>query len=249
MPADRPAPIPDLRALTDARVALGRFGAGVPTRVAQAFALDHARAREAVWSAFDADALEAALGDLETLRVASRAPDRASYIRRPDLGRMLCEDALHRLARTRHGADVVIVAADGLSARALELNAAPLILGLAERLLGLGLSLGPIVIARQARVALGDGVGAALGARLAIVLIGERPGLTAADSLGAYLTHRPRVGTPDAMRNCVSNIRARGLPVSAATETIARLALDILRARLSGTGLKSALAALDAGGR
>ncbi|QRM57465.1 ethanolamine ammonia-lyase subunit EutC [Sinorhizobium sp. BG8] len=242
----RAASVADLKEMTDARVALGRFGAGTPTRAAQAFLLDHARAREAVWSTVDHARLRRGLEGLPiaVIDVESQAEDRSSYVRRPDLGRKLSPASTEKLLASANGFDVVVVIADGLSSSAVDINAAPLVRSLVERLMALGLSVGPVVIASQARVALADPVGEALDARVAIMLIGERPGLSAADSLGAYLTHTPRAGTPDSRRNCVSNIREGGLSVEAAAETIVGLVTDMMRAGISGVGLKEAVGRL-----
>lgn len=239
--------MPDLKEMTDARVALGRHGSGVPTRASLAFLLDHARAREAVWTAIDRTDIAKQLTDLgiETLSVNSRARERSDYVRRPDLGRQLSEESMQTLEsamRPDTGYDVVVVVADGLSSSAVAINAVPLLQELLPRLQTQGLILGPVVLASQARVALADPVGETLGARLTIMLIGERPGLSAADSLGAYITYAPKSGTPDSERNCVSNIRDGGLPLSAAAETIALLVSDISRTTVSGVALKDALA-------
>ncbi len=141
-------------------------------------------------------------------------------------------------ARVLSPCDVVIVIGDGLSATAVEVNAVPLVTALVPRLAAAGLMLGPLVIATQARVAVGDEIGAMLGARLVIVLIGERPGLSAADSLGAYLTYAPRIGRTDAERNCVSNIREAGLGPARAAHTIAWLAIQATVRTLTGVALK-----------
>jgi ethanolamine ammonia-lyase large subunit/ethanolamine ammonia-lyase small subunit len=228
-------PLKSLAALTQARVALGRAGAGQPTRAAQAFALDHARAREAVWSAMECDTLERALPDVRTIRLHSAAADRAEYLRRPDLGRRLGPDAAAALAGAG-GADVAIVVADGLSATAVNLNAAPVVRALLARLAQTRLTAGPVILAEQARVALGD------AAATVVVLIGERPGLSSADSLGAYVTWAPAPGTPDSRRNCVSNIRDGGLPPDAAAEQIAALLSDMRRTGQSGVALKDLVA-------
>lgn len=234
-------PLKSLAALTQARVALGRAGAGQPTRAAQAFALDHARAREAVWSAMECDTLERALPDVRTIRLHSAAADRAEYLRRPDLGRRLGPGAAAALAGAG-GADVAIVVADGLSATAVNLNAAPVVRALLARLAQTRLTAGPVILAEQARVALGDAAATALGARAVVVLIGERPGLSSADSLGAYVTWAPAPGTPDSRRNCVSNIRDGGLPPDAAAEQIAALLSDMRRTGQSGVALKDLVA-------
>lgn len=238
----------DLKEMTDARVSLGRHGAGLPTQAQLSFLLDHARAREAVWTSVD----RAALADrfnrigLPVTKVDSMAGDRSIYVRRPDLGRLLTAEATDRLrqAGAGKGYDIAIVVADGLSSSAVELNAVPLIEVLGPKLGELGLTLAPIVLASQARVALGDPVGQALGAKLAIVLIGERPGLSAADSLGAYVTYGPKPGNPDSGRNCVSNIRDGGLAIREAGEVISGLVRDMMKTRVSGVALKAAVAKL-----
>ncbi len=240
----------DLREMTQARVALGRFGAGAPTKAALAFLLDHARAREAVWSSVDRNALLGGLADLglDVVLVESLAKDRSSYIRRPDLGRSLSPASAARLkaaAGDGAGFDVAIVVADGLSSSAVDFNAVPLVMELASRLQNSGLSLAPVILASQARVALSDPVGETLGAKIAIMLIGERPGLSSADSLGAYVTHSPTTGTPDSRRNCVSNIREGGLSAELAAESILNLVGGMIRTGISGVALKDAVARLE----
>lgn len=236
----------DLRRLTDARVSLGRFGAGLPTVAAQSFLLDHARARQAVWSEVDWESLRANLADLKLgiVEVTSQASDRSVYVRRPDLGRKLSPDSAQRLADVRPGCDTVIVVADGLSASAIDSNAAPLARAIVERLRVRGLSIAPLVLAAQARVALADPVSEIIRARISIMLIGERPGLSAADSLGVYVTYMPKPGTPDSRRNCISNVRNGGLGIEGAADTVMSLILDMLRTGISGVGLKDALARL-----
>ena len=231
----------ELRRLTPARIALGRAGPALPTDAVLAFALDHARARDAVQLPFDADAVAAAIEalGLSTTTVASAAPDRATYLRRPDLGRQLAAGNGDRLqASPSRGRDVVIVVADGLSSAAVHAHAAPLIAALQPRLGGAGLSLADVVLARQARVALGDAIGEALAARIAIVLIGERPGLSSPDSLGAYVTFGPRAGRTDAERNCVSNIRSAGLSYEDAARRTAWLVSAALKLGATGVALK-----------
>jgi ethanolamine ammonia-lyase small subunit len=223
-----------LRTLTRARIGLGRAGDGLPTAPLLAFQMAHAAARDAVHGAVDVDRLALALAPHPTVRVASAAVDRALYLRRPDLGRRLAETAAEALPAGPF--DVVIVIGDGLSASAVETNAVPTALALAERLADL--SLGPIVLASQARVALGDPIGAAMNAEVVVMLIGERPGLTAADSLGAYLTFRPVPGRRDSERNCVSNIHAHGLPPTVAADRLAWLTRAAIRLGLSGIDLK-----------
>lgn len=246
-PSD-PERVLDLRQMTDARVSLGRHGAGLPTGAQLSFLLDHARAREAVWTSVDRAALEERLtaAGLEVVHVDSMADDRSVYVRRPDLGRLLTPEATERLKDLAggNGCDIAIVVADGLSSSAVDLNAVPLIEALSPKLTTLNLSAAPIVMANQSRVALGDPAGEALGAKLTIVLVGERPGLSAADSLGAYITYGPKSGNPDSGRNCVSNIRDGGLPIREAAEVIAALVKDMMKTRVSGVALKAAVAKL-----
>lgn len=232
VPTDDPFAV--LKRLTRARIGLGRAGDGLPTAPLLAFQMAHAAARDAVHGAVDFAALAARLAPHPAVEVASAAADRAVYLRRPDLGRRLAEGAAEALPAGPF--DVVIVIGDGLSAAAVEVNAAVTALALAERLPGL--SLGPIVLARQARVALGDPIGAAMNAEVVVMLIGERPGLTAADSLGAYLTFRPVPGRRDSERNCVSNIHGHGLAPSLAADRLAWLVRAAIRLRLSGVELK-----------
>jgi ethanolamine ammonia-lyase small subunit len=227
--------------VTPARLALGRAGSGMPTRAVLDFAAAHALARDAVHAGLDVAGLGGRLAALgpEVVTVESAAPDRETYLRRPDFGRRLSRNARTVLAaRPRRPCDIALVVADGLSARAVDENAVPLVAALLPILRSRGLEVGPLVLAGQARVALGDEVGALLGARLVVVLIGERPGLSAADSLGAYLTFEPRLGRTDAERNCVSNIRAGGLPPPQAALTLAWLIDRALALGSSGVHLK-----------
>ena len=224
-----------LRAITTARVALGRSGAGLPTAPLLAFQRDHALARDAVHAPFDPDVVAAGLADWPTITVASRAPDRGAYLRRPDLGRALDPIDAPRLAPGAF--DLAIVIADGLSAPAVHAHAAPVALALRERLTGWRLA--PVVLARLGRVALGDEIGVRLGTAMVLVLIGERPGLSAADSLGAYLTWAPAVGRRDSERNCVSNIRPpHGLSHLGAAHTITWLVRAARDRAMTGVGLK-----------
>jgi len=229
-----------LRRHTPARIALGRAGGSLPTRELLAFAAAHAQARDAVHQALDLPALEAALRaeGWGTLQVSSRAVDRAEYLRRPDLGRRLDAASAQRLeAQAGAPVDLLIVLGDGLSAQAVQAHALPLLRALREALQG-EFTLAPLLLASQARVALADEAGALLGARLALMLIGERPGLSSPDSLGAYLTHAPRLGCHDAQRNCISNIRPQGLAPALAALRLNWLLREALRRRLTGVGLK-----------
>ncbi|ACL56382.1 ethanolamine ammonia-lyase subunit EutC [Methylobacterium nodulans] len=230
-----------LSALTPARIGLGRAGSGLPTRAVLGFALAHAQARDAVHTPLDVAALRAgieALG-LRNVAVASAAPDRATYLRRPDLGRRLEGLSAERLAAAAAApVDLAIVVADGLSARAIHEGAVPLLSVLAPAIAGSGWSLAPVVVAEQARVALGDAVGAALKARAVAVLIGERPGLSSPDSLGIYLTFDPRPGRTDAERNCLSNVRAAGLKPELAAFKLHWLIGQAFQRGLTGVALK-----------
>jgi ethanolamine ammonia-lyase small subunit len=229
----------DLRHLTPARVGLGRTGASMPTQALLAFTLDHARARDAVHAAFDAAAIVAGLdaAGLRTLRVSSMAENRADYLKRPDRGRMLDAASEHLLASGLHGpCDLAVLIGDGLSPVAVNAHAVELVRSLVPRLGAI--KLGPVVIASGARVALGDQIGGLLGARMVAVLIGERPGLSAPDSLGVYLTFAPKPGRTDAERNCVSNIHASGLSYDEAAFRIAWLVREGLARQLTGVALK-----------
>ena len=271
-------PFARLRKSTPARIGLGRCGHGLPTAALLEFQLAHARARDAVHEKFDPESVATALGERETIIVHSRAPDRQTYLQRPDLGRQLLESDITRLTidrATNHSAvgqrtnsggsgkgaadsanvatdqaprpsdtapyEVAFVVADGLSAPAVHAHAAPLLQALFPKLNDWRVA--PIVIACQARVALGDEIGSRVGAALVVVLIGERPGLSAPDSLGAYLTWQPRPGRPDSERNCISNIRPpTGLTYDQAASRIAWLLSAARRQRLTGVGLKDSSA-------
>ncbi|HKS20328.1 MAG TPA: ethanolamine ammonia-lyase subunit EutC [Bradyrhizobium sp.] len=233
--------IGDLRGLTPARVGLGRTGAGLPTEALLAFTLDHARARDAVHAAFDAARLTSGLRELglSPLALSSRAPSRRDYLRRPDLGRMLDPDSLRMLKDScRTAGEIALVVADGLSPAAVSRHAIDVICDLIARLAGDGLAIGHAAVASGARVALGDEIGEILGARMMVMLIGERPGLSAPDSLGVYLTFAPKVGCTDAMRNCVSNIHRAGLSCDEAAFKIAWLIREGLSRQVTGVALK-----------
>lgn len=230
-----------LRAHTPARVALGRSGVSVPTQELLRFGAAHAMARDAVHLPLDAAALCEQLHaeGWPTLRVHSAAPDRATYLLRPDLGRRLDDASRHTLQQHHDagGCDVLLVAGDGLSSMALARHAVPLLTEV-RRQAPAGWRLGPVVVAEQARVALGDPIGEQLGAKLVAVFIGERPGLSSPDSLGVYLTWAPRTGRHDAERNCISNIRPEGLPYAQAAHTLWWLAQEARRRQLTGVQLK-----------
>jgi ethanolamine ammonia-lyase small subunit len=233
-PAD---PYAALRAATPARIGLGRSGDSLPTKALLDFQLAHARARDAVHGALDAPALARALAPLPCVFAQSQVNERSIYLRRPDLGRRLDAPSRQALQALAGAPDVVFVVADGLSAAAVQAQAAPLV---AACLPGLnGLKIGPLVIATYARVALGDEIGCALGARICAVLIGERPGLSVADSLGVYLTHDPRPGRRDSERNCLSNIHGHGgLSIENAAQKLVWLLREALSRGLTGVELK-----------
>ena len=229
----------DWRTATPARLALGRAGAGMPTDETLRFGWAHAMARDAIHAALDIDGLEAGLraDGWDVARVRSRAEDRTTYLRRPDYGRQLAQDDAARLRDGARPAEVCVVVGDGLSSLAVERHARPLLAAL-RPLLPAGTVFAPVVIASQARVALADEAGEIFGARLSVMLIGERPGLSSPDSLGIYLTHTPRRGRHDAERNCISNVRPEGLGYGAAAFKLAWLMREALRRGATGIGLK-----------
>jgi len=240
-PAPPSRSLRDLKELTPARVGLGRRGASMPTESLLAFTLDHARARDAVHAAFDIAGLAAGLDGLglQPLEVCSQVHNRRDYLRRPDLGRML-DLASKRMLESRSGSpcQLAIVIGDGLSPTAVNVHAVELLRHLVSRLAADGLEIGAAVIASNARVALGDEIGAILSARMLVMLIGERPGLSAPDSLGAYLTFAPRIGLTDAERNCVSNIHGAGLSYEEAAFRINWLVREGLKRQTTGVALK-----------
>lgn len=246
------APVADgwgfLREFTTARIALGRAGGSLPTRRHLEFQLAHARARDAVHSELDMAALEreiAALG-VETIRLHSAAPDRATYLQRPDLGRRLDEDSRRLLEeRGRDGAAVAFMVADGLSALAVQRHAPAMLEAILARLDPEEWRIAPVALVEQGRVAISDEIGALLGAEVAVILIGERPGLSSPDSLGIYLTYGPKIGNTDADRNCISNIRAAGLSYAKAAHRLAYLLTAARNRRLSGVELKDEAGALE----
>jgi ethanolamine ammonia-lyase small subunit len=233
--------------VTRARIGLGRTGDALPTQPLLDFQYAHACARDAVSAQADFAALAAGLAPVPTLYVHSDAADRSTYLRRPDRGRRLDRESAARLDRTLaerapgEAYEAVFVIADGLSASAVQRHALPMFAAAAALLSDWRIA--PVVLAEQARVALGDEIGVRLGAAMSIVLIGERPGLTVPHSLGIYLTYAPQVGRRDAERNCISNIHADGLSYEAAAVKLAWLMSQARRLRLTGVGLKE-----DAGG-
>jgi ethanolamine ammonia-lyase small subunit len=261
---------PALRQATPARIGLGRAGTALTTAAQLDFQLAHARARDAVHAALDAERIGAELGEigLEAMHLRSAAPDRATYLRRPDLGRRLDVESrqilsqttvmaglvpaipgeIHWDPRNKSGDDgrektceIAFVIADGLSATAVNAHAVPLIKAV---LAGFGKRrprIGPVAVVEGGRVAIGDEIGGLLGADLVVVLIGERPGLSAADSLGIYVTWQPAHGAVDAARNCLSNIRPQGMPIPEAAEALLRLMANARQHRMTGVALSQRL--------
>lgn len=232
-----------LGAHTAARIALGRAGGSLRTPSLLEFRIAHAGARDAVHAPFDIDALEGVFKgqSLATERIATRVRDRNTYLVRPDLGRVLDPESADRLraAATAWGRrDIAVLVSDGLSAKAAGSHAAETVIELARLLAKAGWTLYPVFLVPFARVKLQDSVGEILGARHSIMLLGERPGLSSHDSLGAYLTFGPRSDRTDADRNCVSNIRADGLPPLEAAAQLAQILERSRRLSLSGTRLR-----------
>ena len=248
----RPAPdlAARLRAFTPARVGLGRTGVSLETRALLDFQRAHAQARDAVHARLDCAALARTLGEIsgcEVLRLRSAAVDRATYLQRPDLGRNLDEVGrnllTHRVQPDQ--CQLALIVADGLSALSVERHAAPLIKELLPRLSGWNLA--PLCVVEQGRVAIGDEIGLAMAAQIAVVLIGERPGLSSPDSLGAYITWAPQPGRTDAERNCISNIRPEGLCVEEAAAQLANTLIEASRKGLTGVALKTSAPVFEKG--
>lgn len=245
------APWESLKRFTDARIALGRAGHSLPTQAHLGFQLAHAQARDAVHLPFGAQEIADTLHKLglQTLGLHSAATDRTTYLQRPDLGRRLSAaslEALQRiaseaLAAKRTAPDIAFVIADGLSALAVQKHAAPLLCATLARLqadTAHPWSVAPIALVEQGRVAVGDEVGEHLRARMVVVLIGERPGLSSPDSMGLYISWAPKVGLHDAQRNCISNVRPAGLPVEAAADKLVFLMQQARALELTGIRLK-----------
>ncbi|WP_095188469.1 ethanolamine ammonia-lyase subunit EutC [Pseudomonas sp. Irchel 3E19] len=243
-PVDPQNPWLELRRLTPARIALGRTGTSLPTRAQLDFQFAHAQARDAVHLPFDHAGLGAQLAERgrESLLLHSAAADRNSYLQRPDLGRKLSEDSAQSLrdyaAAHPGGVDLAIVVADGLSALAVHRHTLPFLTRLQEQMSADGWSIAPVVLVEQGRVAVGDEVGQLLGAKMVVMLIGERPGLSSPDSLGLYFTYNPKVGLTDAYRNCISNVRLEGLSYGMAAHRLLYLMREACRRQLSGVNLK-----------
>ncbi|MDP2410676.1 MAG: ethanolamine ammonia-lyase subunit EutC [Pseudolabrys sp.] len=239
-PADDDALWVRLRKLTAARIGLKRSGASLATAPLLAFQLAHAQARDAVHQPLDLEQLAADLAGfgLPVLDVASKVEDTQTYLMRPDLGRTLAPDAAVRLAPQTGACDLSIVITGGLSARAVQSHAAPVLKALLPLLRKESWRIAPLVLVRYGRVAIGDAIAGALNADIALVLIGERPGLSAPDSMGVYLTWQPGADTTDADRNCISNIRPEGIGYADAAFKIGHLLKAMRERRLSGIRLK-----------
>ncbi len=234
-------PWQQLKSFTRARIAIGRVGSSLPTKEVLDFGLSHAMARDAVHLPLDINALEADIQaqGFSTIRAKSMAPDRASYLLRPDWGRRLHEQSLMHLKNLHQAkpTDFLIVVGDGLSSLAVARHVAPLLAEI-RNYLPTDWHTGHVVIASQARVAIGDEIGQALNAKIVAMLIGERPGLSSPDSLGIYLTYNPKLGLSDADRNCISNVRPEGLQYDAAAKKLIWLAKEAMRLKVTGVALK-----------
>ncbi|TPG75071.1 ethanolamine ammonia-lyase subunit EutC [Pseudomonas arsenicoxydans] len=243
-PVDSQNPLLELRRLTPARIALGRTGTSMPTSAQLDFQYAHAQARDAVHLPFDSAGLSAQLTEIgrDSLLLHSAATNRDSYLQRPDLGRKLSDESAQTLrtyaAANPGGVDLVIVVADGLSALAVHRHTLPFLARLEEQVLAEGWSVAPVMLVEQGRVAVADEIGELMGAKMTVILIGERPGLSSPDSLGLYFTYNPKVGLTDAYRNCISNIRLEGLSYGMAAHRLLYLMREACRRQLSGVNLK-----------
>jgi ethanolamine ammonia-lyase small subunit len=240
----------DLRDYTYARIGLGKVGVGIPLKEVLAFRTAHAAAKDALFAPFETKEIEEKLGALGLQRITlySEASDRTTYLQRPDLGRKL--DPTSKYLLEVHATsqvvqpEVVIIVSEGLSAKAVNQHAVPLISLLQKKGNPAGWVLGPVVLLHKGRVAASDPIGEIMGAKLVLMLIGERPGLSSPDSMGAYLTYQPQVGLTDERRNCVSNIRPAGLPYAFAADKLFYLISESLRKKISGVGLKDEMGSL-----
>ena len=233
-------PLIALQEFTAARIAIGRAGTSIPVKQSLEFKLAHAHARDAVYSELDIEGLSESLKQfgLPVLHLHSKAGYREQYLQRPDLGRSLNEESLIELADHNSPTDISIIIADGLSAIAVNANAMGLLELLVPLLLSANLKLAGISLVKQGRVAIADEIASALNAKLSLMLIGERPGLSSADSIGVYLTFNPKPGLTDEARNCVSNIRPKGLSNTQASKKIFYLVQESFKRKLSGFLLK-----------
>lgn len=249
MVKSRPSPVTvdpwqELQQFTEARIALGRSGVSLPLQQSLKFRLAHARARDAVHKPVDAKAVAKALEGFapDIISLKSRVRDRFEYLTRPDLGRFLDSASKDVLKKMETGFDLCICICDGLSAPAVSQSAGQVCRGLLEILATTTLCPSPIFLVENGRVAIADEICESLGAKMVITLIGERPGLSSPNSLGAYLTYKPVVGTTDEARNCISNIRKGGMSIAAAVQKIAYLVESAMRLGKSGVVLKDKMA-------
>ncbi|MFL1528022.1 ethanolamine ammonia-lyase subunit EutC [Pseudomonas sp. O230] len=243
-PVDSENPLLQLRRLTPARIALGRTGTSMPTSAQLDFQYAHAQARDAVHLPFDHAGLRSQLAECgyESVLLHSAATNRDSYLQRPDLGRKLSDESAQILRNhaSAHpgGVDLVIVVADGLSALAVHRHTVPFLARMREQIEVDGWTVSPVILVEQGRVAVSDEIGELLGAKMVVILIGERPGLSSPDSLGLYFTYNPKVGLTDAYRNCISNVRLEGLSYGMAAHRLLYLMREACRRQLSGVNLK-----------
>lgn len=235
-----PDPLISLKEFTAARIAIGRVGNSIPLKQSMEFKLAHAHARDAVYSTLDVDGLisKFKVFDLSVFHLHSQAANRQKYLKRPDLGRLLSDESKELLTGFTTNPDVAIIIVDGLSATAVNENTPGLLKMLIPLLTAAKISIAPLCLVEQGRVAIGDDIASGLSAKLSVVLIGERPGLSSADSMGAYLTYNPQPGLTDESRNCISNIRKEGLKYKQAAEKIFYLINESFKRKLSGVALK-----------
>ncbi len=239
-----------LKEFTDARIAIGRSGLSIPTREVLRFQLSHAQARDAVLQPLDTqklyDQLEAQ--GIKFMTVQSKVTDRTEYLRRPDLGRQLADESAEKIAALAASLpaapDIAMVFSEGLSSIAIQTNLLPF-LKVFNAVSGLNVRFSPLIHVEQGRVAVGDAVADILGAKVVVMLIGERPGLTSPDSMGIYMTYDARPGTTDERRNCISNIRPAGQSYMQAADTLNYLLSESLRRGISGVDLKDDQVALE----
>ncbi|MBL3656059.1 ethanolamine ammonia-lyase subunit EutC [Fulvivirga sediminis] len=252
---DKPAPNnqPDqwksLKEYTSARIVLGRNGTSIPLKESLAFQMAHAHARDAVYSHLDIEKLKVEVEALpqQVICVSSKVENREQYLKRPDLGKFLNDASAKKLDEINDsGSEVVIILADGLSSSAVNKHAVPLLKELLPKLQDAHKTVAPIIISEQSRVALADDIGERLNAGLSLILIGERPGLSSPESLGAYLTYKPKKGLTDESRNCISNIRPNGLVYPAAADKIFYIIQEAFSKKISGVKLKDNMGNLNA---
>jgi ethanolamine ammonia-lyase small subunit len=229
-----------MQEFTAARIAIGRAGTSIPLKQSLEFKLAHAHARDAVYSELDVIGLTDNLKQFElpVLHLHSQAGYREQYLQRPDLGRKLSDESKSELQGYTQSTDIAIIIADGLSATAINTNAVELLKELIPMLQSVNLKLADLVLVEQGRVAIADEIASALNAKLSLIVIGERPGLSSADSVGVYLTYNPKPGLTHELRNCVSNIRPAGLTYKQASKKIFYLVQEAFKRKLSGVELK-----------